>query len=82
MLFCNEVYGVLYGLMRVCLFSQDDVYIFCIEEQINFEIVVFIIMLREVYKDFGFDDICIKFFICLENCVGSDEIWDKVEFVL
>lgn len=30
--YCNEVLGVLYGLMCVCGFVQDDVYIFCMED--------------------------------------------------
>lgn len=35
-----------------------------------------------VYKDFGFDEIVVKFFMCFEKCVGFDENWDYVEIIM
>ena len=39
-------------------------------------------MLFEVYHDFGFDEIIIKFSTRPDSRVGSDEIWDKAEKAL
>ncbi len=78
----NEASGTLHGLMRARNFIQDDAHIFCTEEQIQDEVSNFITMLFEVYNDFGFDEIIIKFSTRPENRVGSDEIWDKAENAL
>ena len=78
----NEASGTLHGLMRARNFTQDDAHIFCTEEQIQDEVSNFIAMLFEVYRDFGFDEIIIKFSTRPDNRVGSDEIWDKAEKAL
>ncbi|MCK4842836.1 MAG: threonine--tRNA ligase [Methylococcales bacterium] len=78
----NEPSGTLHGLMRVRNFVQDDAHIFCTETQIQDEVSVFIDLLFEVYKDFGFEDIIIKLSTRPENRVGSDEVWDKAEKAL
>jgi len=75
----NEPSGTLHGLMRVRNFVQDDAHIFCTEEQILAEVSDFIDLLFEVYRDFGFDDVLVKFSTRPEKRVGSDEIWDKAE---
>ncbi|MCG8669544.1 MAG: threonine--tRNA ligase [Pseudomonadales bacterium] len=81
-LFRNEAHGALHGLMRARSFSQDDAHIFCTEDQINEKTANFIKLLREVYADFGFNDIAIKFSDRPENRAGSDETWDKAEGAL
>jgi|SRR5690554_1735718 len=81
-LFRNEAHGALHGLMRARSFGQDDAHIFCTEEQINGETANFITMLREVYADFGFDDIRVKFSDRPANRAGSDETWDRAEAAL
>ena len=78
----NEASGTLHGLMRTRNFTQDDAHIFCTEDQIQDEVSNFIAMLFEVYHDFGFDEIIIKFSTRPDNRVGSDEIWDKAEKAL
>jgi len=78
----NEASGTLHGLMRARNFTQDDAHIFCTEEQIQDEVSNFITMLFEVYRDFGFDEIIIKFSTRPDNRVGSDKIWDKAEKAL
>ena len=78
----NEPSGTLHGLMRVRNFVQDDAHIFCTEEQIQDEVSIFIDLLFEVYKDFGFEDILINLSTRPENRVGSDEVWDKSEKAL
>lgn len=78
----NEASGALHGLMRVRSLVQDDAHIFCSEEQINSETVNFCKLLTEIYKDFGFTDIKIKFSDRPTNRAGSNEVWDKAENAL
>ncbi|MBN9543625.1 MAG: threonine--tRNA ligase [Alphaproteobacteria bacterium] len=78
----NEPTGSLHGLMRVRGFTQDDAHIFCTEDQITSETVEFCRLLKEVYKDFGFTEIRVKFSDRPEKRAGSDEIWDKAEAAL
>jgi threonyl-tRNA synthetase len=63
-------------------FVQDDAHIFCTEAQIQDEVSVFIDLLFEVYKDFGFEEIIIKLSTRPENRVGDDAVWDKAENAL
>ena len=75
----NETSGSLHGLMRVRGFTQDDAHIFCTEEQVQSEVSRFIVMLNEVYRDFGFNEVLVKLSTRPEKRVGSDETWDKAE---
>jgi threonyl-tRNA synthetase len=78
----NESSGSLHGIMRVRGFTQDDAHIFCEESQINSETIDFCNLLKEVYKDFGFNDIKVKFSTRPEVRAGNDETWDKSEAAL
>jgi threonyl-tRNA synthetase len=78
----NEPSGALYGAMRVRGFTQDDAHIFCTPDQINSETKKFCLLLRQVYKDMGFDDFSVKFSDRPEKRTGSDEIWDISEQLL
>jgi threonyl-tRNA synthetase len=78
----NEPSGTLHGLMRLRGFTQDDAHIFCTEDQIQTEVSTFIVLLFNVYADFGFNDIIIKLSTRPENRVGSDAVWDKAEHAL
>ena len=75
----NESSGSLHGLMRVRGFTQDDAHIFCTEAQVQDEVSSFIVMLNEVYRDFGFNEVIVKLSTRPEKRVGSDETWDKAE---
>ena len=75
----NETSGSLHGLMRVRGFTQDDAHIFCTEEQVQSEVSQFIVMLNEIYRDFGFNEVLVKLSTRPEKRVGSDETWDKAE---
>ena len=75
----NETSGSLHGLMRVRGFTQDDAHIFCTEAQIQSEVSRFIVMLDEVYRDFGFNEVLVQLSTRPEKRVGSDETWDKAE---
>ncbi|SLN58832.1 threonine--tRNA ligase [Oceanibacterium hippocampi] len=77
-----EPSGALHGLMRVRAFTQDDAHIFCTEEQISEECEKVSKLILSIYRDFGFEDVRIKFSDRPAKRVGSDEIWDKSEAAL
>ena len=77
-----EPSGALHGLMRVRGFTQDDAHIFCTEDQITEECKTVCSLIISIYKDFGFENIHIKYSDRPDKRVGSDEIWDKSEEAL
>src|SRR5476649_1637769 len=77
-----EPSGALHGLLRVRSFTQDDAHIFCTAEQITEESVKVTELILSIYRDFGFEDVRIKFSDRPAKRVGSDEIWDKAEAAL
>jgi threonyl-tRNA synthetase len=77
-----EPSGALHGLMRVRAFTQDDAHIFITEDQITEEAVHVTKLILEIYRDFGFDDVRIKFADRPPKRVGADEVWDKAERAL
>jgi len=78
----NEPSGALHGIMRVRAFTQDDAHIFCTEDQIVTETKSFCDLLRSVYRDFGFEDVRVKFSDRPEKRAGLDSTWDKAESAL
>lgn len=77
-----EPSGALHGLMRVRGFVQDDAHIFCTEAQITEETESFCKLLLDIYGDFGFDDVKIKFADRPEVRAGEDAVWDRAEGAL
>ena len=77
-----EPSGALHGLMRVRAFTQDDAHIFCTEDQITEESKIVCDLILSIYKDFGFNDVRIKFSDRPEKRVGDDSVWDKAEEAL
>jgi threonyl-tRNA synthetase len=75
----NEPSGALHGIMRVRGFTQDDAHIFCTEDQVTAEATTFCELLLSIYRDFGFDDVAIKFADRPPNRTGSDAVWDRAE---
>ena len=75
----NEPSGALHGIMRVRGFTQDDAHIFCTEDQVTNESIEICQLLLSVYRDFGFDDVEIKFADRPPQRVGSDTVWDRAE---
>lgn len=72
----HEKSGVLHGLMRVRAFTQDDAHIFCMQEQLNDEIIGIIDFVNFVMDKFGFEyeiEVSTK----PEKYIGSDENWEK-----
>ncbi|MFH1181130.1 MAG: threonine--tRNA ligase [bacterium] len=82
MLYRDEKPGELNGLARVRSFSQDDLHIFCREDQVDKEIDVALKMTKKIMKTFGF-----KYRYRLstrdpqhfEKYIGDPKTWDKVE---
>jgi len=77
-----EPSGALHGMLRVRAFTQDDAHIFCTPEQITEETIAVCDLILSIYRDFGFDDVLIKFADRPKVRVGADEIWDKAEAAL
>ncbi len=77
-----EPSGAMHGIMRVRAFTQDDAHIFCTEDQITAETVAFCELLKTVYRDFGFEDVRIKFSDRPPTRAGSDATWDRAEGAL
>ena len=77
-----EPSGALHGLLRVRHFTQDDAHIFCTEDQITEECVKLNEQMLSIYRDFGFEDVRIKFSDRPDKRVGEDAVWDKAEAAL
>ena len=78
----NEPSGTLHGIMRVRGFVQDDAHIICTEEQVASEVAKFCKLLKNVYHDFGFDDLVVKFSTMPEDHVGDLATWERAEKAL
>jgi threonyl-tRNA synthetase len=77
-----EPSGALHGMMRVRAFTQDDAHIFCTPEQITDESIAVCSLILSIYRDFGFEDVRIKFADRPEVRVGEDAVWDQAEAAL
>ena len=75
----NEPSGALHGLMRLRAFVQDDAHIFCTEDQVNQETASFCELLMSIYRDFGFDEVIVKFSDRPQMRAGDDGVWDRAE---
>jgi len=78
----NEPSGALHGIMRVRAFTQDDAHIFCTEDQIDSEGRAFCDLLLDIYRDFGFDEVRVKFSDRPPVRAGDDATWDRAESAL
>jgi threonyl-tRNA synthetase len=75
----SEPSGALHGIMRVRQFTQDDAHIFCEPTQVVSEVKEFVSLLKEVYRDFGFDEVVIGLSTRPEIRAGSEEDWGIAE---
>lgn len=79
----HEKSGVMHGLMRVRMFTQDDAHVFCTPDQIEAEVVKVINLVFEIYRTFGFEDVHVELSTRPEEkYIGSLEVWDKAESAL
>jgi threonyl-tRNA synthetase len=77
----HELSGVLSGLFRVRMFTQDDAHIFMTEKQIKDEVMGVIKLTDNFYKTFGFD-FHIELSTRPEKSIGTDEQWKTAENAL
>jgi len=71
--------GVLHGLTRVRVMSQDDAHIFCTEAQIEDEVAMNLDMVREIYTTLGFDRVEFKLATMPDQHMGTEEQWQMTE---
>ena len=69
--------GVLHGLLRVRGFTQDDAHIFCMEDQIEDEILEVLDLTLFILKTFGFSDYEVYLSTRPEKFVGTLQSWEK-----
>jgi threonyl-tRNA synthetase len=71
--------GVLHGLTRARVMSQDDAHIFCTEAQIEDEVAMNLAMVRDIYTTLGFEQIEFKLATMPELHLGTVEQWKMSE---
>ena len=74
-----EPSGALHGLMRVRHFTQDDAHIYCTPQQMDVECVDVVVLVLDIYRQFGFEDVRLKLSTRPENRMGDDATWDLLE---
>jgi threonyl-tRNA synthetase len=72
----HEKSGVLHGLFRVRVFTQDDAHIFMMPDQIQEEVIGIIDLVNAMYSVFGLD-CAIELSTRPEDSIGSDEMWEE-----
>src|SRR3546814_799518 len=88
MLFCYYVSLVTFLFVGIFFFKQKTAYEMRISDwssdvcSSDLETVVFCDLLRQVYRDFGFEDLVVKFSDRPAVRAGDDATWDKAEGAL
>jgi threonyl-tRNA synthetase len=77
----HEPSGTLHGLMRVRHITQDDAHIFCLEDQVEDEVVGCLEFGFALYEVFGFEP-RLELSTRPDKRIGSDEMWDRAEAAL
>ncbi len=72
----HEKSGVLHGLTRVRMFTQDDAHIFMTPDQIQDEVLGVIDFVNHVYSMLGLE-YTVELSTRPENSIGSDEMWER-----
>jgi len=71
----HEKSGVLHGLSRVRVFTQDDAHIFMTEDQIQNEVIGVIDFVDYVYSVFGLE-YAVELSTRPEKSIGTEQMWD------
>ncbi|MBI2971869.1 MAG: threonine--tRNA ligase [Candidatus Aenigmarchaeota archaeon] len=77
----NELSGVLSGLFRMRIFTQDDAHLFVTSDGLEDELLNVVNLVDRFYKVFGFD-YHVELSTRPENSMGSNELWEKAESAL
>ena len=72
-----EKSGVLYGLLRVRGFTQDDAHIFCTPDQIEEEIRRTVSFALNMLRAFGFDEVSAYLSTRPHKAVGEEARWEQ-----
>ncbi len=75
----NEASGALQGLTRVRSMVQDDAHIFCREDQIEAETRNYCLLLLNIYRELGFEEVTVRFAERPPVRAGDDSLWDRAE---
>jgi threonyl-tRNA synthetase len=79
----HEMAGVLHGLFRVRMFTQDDAHVYCLPDQLQEELCKVIDLVFATYKPFGFKDLHIELSTRPEKkFIGNVEDWNLAEEAL
>lgn len=78
----HEMSGVLHGLFRVRVFTQDDAHHFCTPDQLPGEIERIIDMIQHFFRTFGFEEYEVFLSTRPEDSIGSAEQWEQAISVL
>lgn len=78
----HELSGVLQGLFRVRMFTQDDAHIYCLPSQVEDEVLGVIELVRRMYRTFGFERVHVELSTRPDKSIGSDEMWETAEGAL
>jgi threonyl-tRNA synthetase len=74
----HERSGVLHGLFRVRVFTQDDAHIFCTQEQVEKEIINVMNLINDIYSVFGFK-LEARLSTMPEDHMGDLKTWEIAE---
>ena len=77
----HEKSGVLHGLTRVRMFTQDDAHLFVTPDQIQEEVIGIIDFIGAVYTAFGFE-YGVELSTRPEKSIGTEEVWEKATSAL
>lgn len=72
-----EKSGVLFGLLRVRGFTQDDAHIFCTPEQVEAEVIRTVHFALRILRALGFDDISAYLSTRPAKAVGDEKRWQQ-----
>ena len=72
----HEKAGVLHGLMRVRMFTQDDAHLICRPDQLQDEIMGVVRFVQDVMNLFGFT-YHVELSTRPDKSIGSDQDWDR-----
>jgi threonyl-tRNA synthetase len=77
----HEPSGTLHGLLRVRHITQDDAHIFCMESQIEEEVIRCLEFGFAIYDRFGFEP-RLELSTRPEKRIGEEAMWDRAEAAL
>ncbi len=82
--FCHryEPSGSLHGMMRTRGFTQDDAHIFCTANQVEEMILSCCNLLKQVYTNFGFENIKVFLSTRPDEFAGDISLWNQAELAL